>query len=77
MTEETTTKPRCTVINGDAIVSMRRIEDESVDVVLMDPPFSSGATREAAINVGGRAVLIERDALYASIARDRVEGAVK
>ena len=35
------------LIVGDALQECRRLPNESVDVVLTDPPFSSGATREA------------------------------
>lgn len=36
-----------TVTCGDAVESMRSIADDSVDVVLTDPPYSSGTRREA------------------------------
>jgi len=36
-----------TLLLGDCVEAMRRLPDASVDVVLTDPPFSSGATREA------------------------------
>lgn len=36
-----------TLMLGDAIERMREIPDSSVDLVLTDPPFSSGAAREA------------------------------
>ncbi|HYH38267.1 MAG TPA: DNA methyltransferase, partial [Azospirillum sp.] len=36
-----------TLIHGDCVEAMRTLPDCSVDVVLTDPPFSSGATREA------------------------------
>ena len=35
------------LICGDAIEAMRLIDDGAVDCVLVDPPYSSGATREA------------------------------
>jgi site-specific DNA-methyltransferase (adenine-specific) len=35
------------LICGDAVEAMRALPDASVDVVLTDPPYSSGATREA------------------------------
>lgn len=39
---------RVTILHGDAVERMREIADGSVDVVLTDPPFSSGTRREAA-----------------------------
>ncbi len=38
---------RFKLVRGDCLRGMRFIESESVDVVMTDPPFSSGATREA------------------------------
>lgn len=37
-----------TLINDDCLRSMRELPDASVDLVLTDPPFSSGTRREAA-----------------------------
>lgn len=39
--------PTFEVINGDALDVMIGLPDEHFDVVLTDPPYSSGATREA------------------------------
>jgi site-specific DNA-methyltransferase (adenine-specific) len=36
------------IITGDAVESMRALGDDTVDVVLTDPPFSSGTRREGA-----------------------------
>lgn len=35
------------VVEGDCLVEMRKLPTASFDVVLADPPYSSGATREA------------------------------
>lgn len=37
-----------TIIVGDAIEAMGAVEDESLEVVLTDPPYSSGTRREGA-----------------------------
>jgi len=45
--------PSLRVVEGDALVRMRELPSASVDVVLVDPPYSSGATREAGKCRGG------------------------
>lgn len=47
MTIETAELPRGKLLLGDCIQAMKAIPDASVDLVLTDPPFSSGTRREA------------------------------
>lgn len=42
---------RVTILQGDAVERMRELAEASVDVVLTDPPFSSGTRREGAKGV--------------------------
>jgi site-specific DNA-methyltransferase (adenine-specific) len=44
----TETLPNATLYQGDCLEVMRALKAESVDLVLTDPPFSSGTRREAA-----------------------------
>jgi len=37
---------RARIVNGEALAFMASMPDESIDVILMDPPFSSGGRRE-------------------------------
>lgn len=39
--------PKLEVVHGDALGVMSGLESESFDVVLCDPPYSSGSTKEA------------------------------
>lgn len=42
---------RATLYHGDALAVLREMSDESVDVILTDPPFSSGGRRENARSI--------------------------
>lgn len=39
------------IVKGEALAELRNMPDESVDVILTDPPFSSGGRRESARSV--------------------------
>lgn len=55
--------------------AVRLVTTDGVDAVLVDPFAGSGTSGEAALRLGRRAILFERDADFAEIARRRCEAA--
>jgi len=44
---------QCRIYNGDCLAVMSELEDDSVDVILTDPPYSSGARNSASLRNRG------------------------
>ncbi len=57
--------------------AVRLVTDDSADAVVLDPFAGSGTTGEAALRLGRRVILCERDVDYAEIARRRCEAAAQ
>jgi site-specific DNA-methyltransferase (adenine-specific) len=55
--------------------AIRLVTDDGADALVCDPFAGSGTTGEAALRLGRRVILLERDADYAEIARRRCEAA--
>jgi len=62
------------IIHGDALETLQRFDENSIDIVL-DPFLGSGTTAIAALNTGRFFIGIEKEKEYVEIARKRLEQA--
>lgn len=63
------------IFNGDCLLQLANTPDASIDMVLTDPPYSSGGTGVACMNMGLDFYGIELDPGYFETVRARIEGA--
>ena len=63
------------IIHGDCLEELKKLEDNSIDAVVCDPPYGLSNTKPAqvALNKGFTPIGIEQDADYIKLIEKRLE----